>query len=115
MSTSCETALKWMQQNTFDAKSMLVQEMAGAVRQQAIAWANVDPDLCCQMALLCHNELIQIAFTTERFLMGISLMLIGTLKRTLRGGQVESQPKWPSIRAKAPVGFHIHDFNWMSD
>ena len=29
----------------------------GAVRQQAVAWANVDPDLCRHMALLGYNEL----------------------------------------------------------
>ena len=29
----------------------------GAVRQQAITWASVDPDLCRQMASLGHNEL----------------------------------------------------------
>ena len=28
------------------------------IRQQAITWAYVDPDLCRQMALLGHNELI---------------------------------------------------------
>ena len=28
------------------------------VRQQAITWAKVDPDLCCHMASLGHNELI---------------------------------------------------------
>ena len=27
------------------------------LRQQAITWANVDPDLCCYMAPLGHNEL----------------------------------------------------------
>ena len=29
----------------------------GAVRQQAITWANVDPDLCRHMVSLDHNEL----------------------------------------------------------
>ena len=39
-------------------KSTLVQEvMAWCLRQQAIAWANVDPDLCHHMASLGHNEL----------------------------------------------------------
>ena len=28
----------------------------GAVRPQAITWANVDPDLYCHFASLCHNE-----------------------------------------------------------
>ena len=31
------------------------RQRLGAVRQQAIAWANVDQDLCCQMASLRHN------------------------------------------------------------
>ena len=30
---------------------------SGVVRQQAITWANVDPDLCCRMVPLGHNEL----------------------------------------------------------
>ena len=29
----------------------------GAVRQQAITWANVDPDLCRHMVSLAYNEL----------------------------------------------------------
>ena len=41
-------------------KSTLVQVMLGAVRQQAITWANVDPDLCCHMMALGHNELTYI-------------------------------------------------------
>ena len=28
----------------------------GAIRQQAISWTNVDPDLCCHMALLGNNS-----------------------------------------------------------
>ena len=30
----------------------------GAIRQQAITWANVNPDLCRHMASLGHNEFI---------------------------------------------------------
>ena len=30
----------------------------GAIRHHAITWANVDPDLCCHMASLDHNELV---------------------------------------------------------
>ena len=30
--------------------------MAGAVRQQAITWANVDPDLCHCMVSVGHSE-----------------------------------------------------------
>ena len=61
-STSCEIALRWIPLDLTDAESILVQVMAwclmlGAVRQQAITWANVDPDLCCHMASLGHNEL----------------------------------------------------------
>ena len=34
----------------------------GAVRQQAIIWANVDPDLCHHMTSLRHNELINLTY-----------------------------------------------------
>ena len=40
-----------------DYKSTLVQVMAWAVRQQAITWANNDPDLCRHVVSLGHNEL----------------------------------------------------------
>ena len=40
-----------------DDKSTLVQVMACAVRQQAIAWVNVDPYICRHMVLLGRNEL----------------------------------------------------------
>ena len=40
------------------------RQWLGAVRQQAITWANVDPDLCRQMASLGHNEL---TMSCERF------------------------------------------------
>ena len=33
------------------------RQWLGAVRQQAITWANVDQDLCRHMASLSHNEL----------------------------------------------------------
>ena len=42
--------------NLTDDKSTLVQ-VIGAIRQQAITWANVDPDLCCHMASLGPNGL----------------------------------------------------------
>ena len=32
----------------------------GAVRQQAITWANVDPDLCRRMASLGHNKHVRL-------------------------------------------------------
>ena len=41
-----------------DDKSTMVQVMVGAVRQQPITWANVDPDLCRYMVSLGHNELM---------------------------------------------------------
>ena len=41
-----------------DDELTLVQAMAWcAVRQQAITWANVDPDLCHHMVALGHNGL----------------------------------------------------------
>ena len=32
--------------------------MGGAIRQRAITWTNVKPDLCHHMASLGHNELM---------------------------------------------------------
>ena len=52
---SCEIVLRKMSSDLTDDKSTLVQ--FGAVRQQAITWANVDPDPCRHMASLGHNEL----------------------------------------------------------
>ena len=40
-----------------DDKSILVQLILGAIRHETITWANVDPDLCCNMESLGHNEL----------------------------------------------------------
>ena len=40
------------------------RQWLGAVRQQAITWANVDPDLCRHMMSLGHNELRQKQCTT---------------------------------------------------
>ena len=36
------------------------RQWLGAVRQQAITWANVDPDLCRHMVSVGHNELIYV-------------------------------------------------------
>ena len=56
---SCEITLIWMELDLTDDQSTLVQVMAWcqAIRQQAITWANVYPDLCCHMVSLGHNEL----------------------------------------------------------
>ena len=40
----------------------------GAVRQQAITWVNVDPDLCRHMVSLGHNELNAFVNKNERTL-----------------------------------------------
>ena len=55
--TSYDIALRWVSLYLTDDKSTLVQVMAGAIRQQAITWTNVDPDLCRHKASLGHNEL----------------------------------------------------------
>ena len=46
----CHSTLVMISQHWF-------REWLGAVRQQAIAWANVDPDLCRHMASLVSDEL----------------------------------------------------------
>ena len=59
---SFDKNLRWMVQDLTDDKSTLVQHWW---RHQAITWANVDPDLCCCMASLSHNELIKQAFWND--------------------------------------------------
>ena len=51
-----EIALRWKSKGLTDDKSILGQVMLGAVRQQAITWANVDPDLCRHMVSLGPND-----------------------------------------------------------
>ena len=52
---SPEIALRWLLLDLNDDEFKL---WLGAVRQQAITRANVDPDLCRHMAWVGHNELI---------------------------------------------------------
>ena len=58
---SCEIALIWMSMDFTDDQSTLVQVMAWCHQATShyltVTWANVDPDLCCHMAPLGHNEL----------------------------------------------------------
>ena len=56
-----------MPQKAFGDKSTLVQIMVGARRQQAIIWANVDPDLCPYMTSLGYNELSNVEISPTVF------------------------------------------------
>ena len=51
-----------------DDKSTLGQVMAWGRQAQAITWANVDPDLCRQLASLAHNELTYIWHDVRKLL-----------------------------------------------
>ena len=55
---SHEISSRWMSLDLTDNKSTMVQVVAWCRQQQAITWANVDQDLCPQMASLGHNKLI---------------------------------------------------------
>ena len=57
MSASCEIALRWMPENTFDDKSTLVQVMAWCHQATSHYWANVVPELCRHRASRGHKEL----------------------------------------------------------
>ena len=57
----CQIALRWMSQNTMMISQHWFSSWLGAVRQQAITWANVDPDLWHHMASLGHNELTHVS------------------------------------------------------
>ena len=57
--TFCETDLKWSECHIIP---MIINQhrfriCLGATRQQAITWANVDPDLYCYIVSLGHQEL----------------------------------------------------------
>ena len=61
--------LMFVLKGPIDNKQALVGEMSWwlvAVRQQAIAWANIDQDLSCQMESLGHNVFIGM-FTQNYF------------------------------------------------
>ena len=49
--------LKTLTDPSFWRRIFKVPKTNGATRQQAIAWADVDPDLCRHMTSLGHNEL----------------------------------------------------------
>ena len=54
--TSWEAAFCLIPHNTLNDMPTLIQVMAIVFRQQAITWANVDPDVSCHMASLGSNE-----------------------------------------------------------
>ena len=61
--TFCQIVLSWMQQNRILRFWWLININSGniwlgAVRQQAINWASVDPNLCAHMSSPGHNELM---------------------------------------------------------
>ena len=55
---SNETALTWIQREFIDDSQYCFRLWRGAFRQQAIIWANIDPDLYRHMVSLESNELI---------------------------------------------------------
>ena len=65
--TCCEIALRQIPQYLTNEKSTVVQVMAWYChdRQQAISWANADPDLCNYMMSLEHNVLTHDQDTTK--------------------------------------------------
>ena len=53
-----EIWMKLVSLDIIDDESTLSQVMAGAIRQYAITWANVDPDLFCHTTSPGHSELM---------------------------------------------------------
>ena len=52
-----ELPLRWLTRNSLVMSQHWFKLWLGAIRQQAITWANVDPDVCRHLASLGHNEL----------------------------------------------------------
>ena len=92
-----DNALRWMSRDLSEDKSTLVQVRAWCGHQQAITWANVDPDLCRHMASLGHNEL------THRPLGGVNENFIRkailTLTLVTDGWNISCEivPRWMSV------------------
>ena len=59
-----------------------------AIRQQAIAWTNVDLDLCCHVSSLGHNELIWLGgrLHTNMFSMQMSFTIMTVSWSRVNGG-----------------------------
>ena len=79
-----------MPQDTFDDMSTLVQVIALCLQQQAITWANVDPDLSRHMASLGHRELNRhqtILHSFLNFFLNLTLSGVPHLYKQLPNGQ----------------------------
>ena len=56
--TRCHVAPRWMPHELTYKMSILVQVMSSCRWQEAIIWANIDPDSCCNMASLSYNGMM---------------------------------------------------------
>ena len=84
-----------MPQNTINDKSAMVRVMLIAVRQGAIIWANVDTNICHQLASLGHNELIKVEEQIPLLEWALCLVLFTYTGRT--HGQGWQQQIWTGI------------------
>ena len=57
LGTRREVTLTGMPQNLTNERTTQVRQWLGTIRQQAITWSNVDPDICLHMAWLGQNRL----------------------------------------------------------
>ena len=57
VSSSLDNALRWMPHDLLMISQHLFRQWLGAIRQQVIAWANIDPDTCLPLASLCDKVL----------------------------------------------------------
>ena len=108
---SCEIALIWMSLDFTDDQSTLFQVMAGAVRQQAITWDNVDPDLCRHMVSLGHNELRMSSYPyrnsryEDKTVSGPSYLYDGNTQTWKDRPYLETGPRYP-FHCIYTTGFH---------
>ena len=58
MSFYYKIAIMWMPQNSLIINEHWLGQWLGAIRRQAINWADVDPELCRHMLSPSHNEFL---------------------------------------------------------
>ena len=99
---SGEIALSWWSLDSLMISQYWVGWWLGAVRQQAITWAYVDPDLCRHMASLGHNELNSLKWKIGLFLIQRQAISLTKGVPKHRGGQL--------FLFTVPLGTH---FSWI--
>ena len=92
--STCEIALRWLQQNPFDDKSTLVQILTWCHQATSHYLINVNIDLCRHVASLGHNEFTYCHLVTPNHVGGIADLGQHWIRYGLLPGSIK--PNYPS-------------------